>query len=271
MQALSTLSGRTNSLSLPEITSFKQRTREKRRWKISLHSHHRPETMGTAKTVRGVNSALRGDELESTQKGFDLRADFGADERPATMEFLVNVDTGGRKVEPDDIRVNLPELRQRTGMLIAEVIAVLDQPSAGSKDRADFVDQSSRVLGFEIPQGQAREDNSDVAHLMGVLLQQTIQIQGVAGDDVSLGKPFAKAACEFGRFFDGHEAVLNQALFQQRLSDGTGTGTELEDAGVRFVGQPARHGGGEIPGTGHDGSDLPGLVKHFLEEEGGIA
>jgi len=187
------------------------------------------------------------------------------------MEFLVNVDAGGRQVKPDDIRVNLPELRQRAGVFVAEVIAVLDQQAIRSEHGADFIDQSSRVPGFQIAQGQAREDDGDVAHATDMLLQEPVQIEGVAGDDMSLRKSLAKAACQFGRLFYGHEAVLSQALFQQGLSNGAGAGTELQHGGVRFVGQPARHRGCEISGTGHDGSDLPGLVKHFLEEEGGIA
>jgi hypothetical protein len=55
-------------------------------------------------------------------------------------EFLVNVDASRWKVKPDDIRVNLPELRQRTGVLIAKVIAVLYEHATRSENGPDFVD-----------------------------------------------------------------------------------------------------------------------------------
>src|SRR5262245_52565681 len=54
----------------------------------------------------------------------------------ALAAFLVNAHSGGGQVEPDDIRIDLPELRQCLNLFVAEVVAVLNQFAAEAKNRA---------------------------------------------------------------------------------------------------------------------------------------
>lgn len=184
--------------------------------------------------------------------------------------LLINIHAGGREIQPDDLGGQPLEVRGAFVVPVAEMIAVLNPFAAVLQNRADLFGERIGFIGREIQQRQTGNDRADAFNRFVVLPQQNVKMPRVAGDDVGAGKAQAEQARQLGIVFNGHQPLLAQAVFDERLGDRSGAGAEFEHETFRVGRQPARHRGGEFGRTGCDGAGPLRIGEPFLQKQGRV-
>lgn len=98
----------------------------------------------------------------------------------------------------------------------------------------------------------------------GMHSQQLVQVQGISGDNIRLGKQLAQVVRQQGRHLYSHQAIFRQTFLEERAGDDTRARAEFEHEMVPFRRKPPGHGHGEIPRTRGNGANLAGPIERFL-------